>query len=142
MWAMNPLPYSNAESPPEFAPPCNETVDRTKSDTGRCSGRDPFNTLIVDTLVVPKDIAPGAYVLGLRWFVAQPAAVAFTGICLCCINVHDYGTYNWPLAQLAHECGVSYLCTHYSGIVKRVRKSGQTARILKLCELECIKLLW
>eukprot|EP00937_MAST-01D_sp_MAST-1D-sp2_P006255 g6255.t1 len=45
-WAMNPLP---------------------QSDTGRCSGRDPFNTLIVDALTVPVSLEPGAYVLGLRW---------------------------------------------------------------------------
>ena len=49
---MNPLPYSNARSPPEFAPPCDETVNRTASDTGRCSGRDPFDVLILDLLQV------------------------------------------------------------------------------------------
>jgi len=74
-WAMNPMPYSNAENPVEFAPPCNETVDRTKSDTGICSGRDPFNTLLVDTLVVPSDIPSGEYVLSLRWDCEKSAQV-------------------------------------------------------------------
>ena len=74
-WALNPLPYSNAQSPPEFDPPCEETVDRTKSDTGRCSGRDPYNTLIVDELRVPAGLAPGAYVLQLRWDCEKSAQV-------------------------------------------------------------------
>jgi hypothetical protein len=74
-WAMNPLPYSNAASPPEFAPPCDETVDRTKSDTGRCSGRDPYNTLIGDDLVVPADLPKGDYVLGIRWDCEKSAQV-------------------------------------------------------------------
>ena len=33
-WARNPLPYSNGQSPPTFPPPCDEKIDRTKSDTG------------------------------------------------------------------------------------------------------------
>ena len=72
---MNPLPYSNAASPPEFDPMCNETVDRTQSDTGRCSGRDPFNTLIADELEVPAGLAPGDYVLGIRWDCEKSAQV-------------------------------------------------------------------
>jgi hypothetical protein len=56
---MNPMPYSNAKSPPEFPPPCNETVDRKKSDTGRCSGRDPFDVLVLNDLRVPQNIKPG-----------------------------------------------------------------------------------
>jgi|EP01047_Picozoa_sp_COSAG01_P067162 hypothetical protein len=72
---MNPLPYSNSRSPPEFAPPCNETVDRTKSDTGRCSGRDPYDVLILDELKVPADISPGEYVLGLRWDCEKSAQI-------------------------------------------------------------------
>lgn len=74
-WAMNPLPYSNAASPPEFDPPCEETADRTKTDTGHCSGRDPFNTLIVDKLHIPKTIKPGKYVLGLRWDCEKSAQI-------------------------------------------------------------------
>eukprot|EP01079_Euglenida_sp_SAG-EU17-18_P004565 gene4565-829_t len=66
-WAMNPLPYSNAQDAPSFPPPCNETVDRKLTDTPSCSGRDPFNTLIVDTVLVPASLAPGKYVLGIRW---------------------------------------------------------------------------
>lgn len=66
-WAMNPLPYSNSGSPPEFQPPCDERVDRKLTDTPSCSGRDPFNTLIVDQLRVPADLVPGKYVLGIRW---------------------------------------------------------------------------
>ena len=78
-WAMNPLPYSNAAQAPTtgtgtFEPPCEETVDRKKSDTGRCSGRDPFNTLIVDTLRVPA-VAPGKYVLSLRWDCEKSAQI-------------------------------------------------------------------
>ena len=73
-WAMNPLPYSNAQSEPEFEPPCAETVVRTKSDTGRCSGRDPYNTLITDAVRVPA-VAPGAYVLQLRWDCEKSAQI-------------------------------------------------------------------
>eukprot|EP01050_Picozoa_sp_SAG11_P026024 SAG11_NODE_6084_length_1391_cov_1.527864_2_plen_122_part_00 len=73
-WAMNPLPYTCPSRGPacsweeqSFAPPCPEKKDRTKTDTGLCSGRDPFNTLIVDELVVPADLEPGEWVLGIRW---------------------------------------------------------------------------
>ena len=31
MWSMNPLPYSNAGSPPEFPPPCNEKQGAPKT---------------------------------------------------------------------------------------------------------------
>eukprot|EP00326_Haptolina_ericina_P005025 CAMPEP_0181202568 /NCGR_PEP_ID=MMETSP1096-20121128/18916_1 /TAXON_ID=156174 ORGANISM="Chrysochromulina ericina, Strain CCMP281" /NCGR_SAMPLE_ID=MMETSP1096 /ASSEMBLY_ACC=CAM_ASM_000453 /LENGTH=129 /DNA_ID=CAMNT_0023293099 /DNA_START=327 /DNA_END=716 /DNA_ORIENTATION=- len=74
-WARNPLPYSNAQSAPQFPPPCTETVDRTKSDTGKCSGRDPYNTLISDSLRVPSTLPPGKYVLGLRWDCEKSAQV-------------------------------------------------------------------
>jgi len=74
-WAMNPLPYSNSQSRPEFDPPCHETVDRTKSDTGLCSGRDPFNTLIVDKLYIPAHLPSGRYVFGLRWDCEKSAQV-------------------------------------------------------------------
>ena len=70
-----PLPYSNAQSEPQFPPPCEETIDRTKSDTGRCSGRDPYNTLISDQLRVPATLAPGKYVLGIRWDCEKSAQV-------------------------------------------------------------------
>jgi len=73
-WAMNPLPYSNSRHPAEFPPPCDETVDRTKSDTGRCSGRDPFDTLIADELEVPS-LPAGSYVLGIRWDCEKSAQV-------------------------------------------------------------------
>jgi len=75
MWAMNPLPYSNSGAGPEFQPPCVETIDRTKSDTGKCSGRDPYNTLIADQLRVPENLSPGKYVLGLRWDCEKSAQV-------------------------------------------------------------------
>ena len=74
-WAMNPLPYSNAQSAPQFPPPCNETVDRTKSDTGRCSGRDPWNTLIADQLTVPAGLEPGDWVLSIRWDCEKSAQI-------------------------------------------------------------------
>jgi len=73
-WARNPLPYSNGQSPPTFPPPCDEKIDRTKSDTGTCSGRDPYNTLIGDDVVVPT-VAPGKYVLGIRWDCEKSAQV-------------------------------------------------------------------
>lgn len=74
-WAMNPLPYSNSHTPPTFVPPCNETVDRTLTDTPSCSGRDPFNTLIRDRVIVPAFVRPGKYVLGLRWDCEKSAQV-------------------------------------------------------------------
>jgi hypothetical protein len=77
-WARNPLPYSNAENaaraPFTFNPPCDETIDRTKSDTGKCSGRDPYNTLIADELTVPS-VPPGKYVLSLRYDCEKSAQV-------------------------------------------------------------------
>lgn len=74
-WAMNPLPYSNAQSGPTFPPKCDENIDRHTSDTGRCSGRDPYNTLIADEVVVPPGLAPGSYVLGIRWDCEKSAQV-------------------------------------------------------------------
>ena len=74
-WAMNPLPYSNAQSPPQFPPPCTETVDRKVNDTGVCSGRFTYDVNIVDTLAIPADTPPGKYVLGLRWDCEKSAQV-------------------------------------------------------------------
>lgn len=74
-WVMNPMPYSNSRSPPEFPPPCNETVDRRHSDTGRCSGRDPFDVLVLNDLSVPQNLKPGEYVLGLRWDCEKSAQI-------------------------------------------------------------------
>lgn len=42
--------------------------------TGTCSGRDPYNTLIGDDVVVPT-VAPGKYVLGIRWDCEKSAQV-------------------------------------------------------------------
>ena len=81
-WAMNPLPYtcptpgsSCSWQVQSFEPPCPETEDRTKTDTGKCSGRDPFNTLIVDDLRVPADLEKGEYVLGIRWDCEKSAQI-------------------------------------------------------------------
>jgi len=74
-WARNPLPYSNSGTAPMFDPPCEESIDRKESDTGKCSGRDPFNTLITDELRVPTHLAPGKYVLGIRWDCEKSAQV-------------------------------------------------------------------
>jgi hypothetical protein len=81
-WAMNPLPYTCPTPGPEcswevqsFEPPCPEPLDRTKTDTGRCSGRDPFNTLIVDEVSVPANLEPGEYVLGIRWDCEKSAQI-------------------------------------------------------------------
>ena len=79
MWARNPLPYSNdadpAKPPFTFYPLCNETITPMESDTGKCSGRDPYNTLITDELRVPADLTPGAYVLGIRWDCEKSAQI-------------------------------------------------------------------
>ena len=40
---------------------------RFLNDTGRCSGRFPYATSIVDTLILPEDLGTGGYVLQLRW---------------------------------------------------------------------------
>lgn len=74
-WAMNPVPYSSPASRAEFDPPCHEWVDHTKSDTGRCSGRDPYRTLIVDKLAVPSHLKAGDYVLQIRWDCEKSAQV-------------------------------------------------------------------
>lgn len=91
-WAMNPLPYTCPTPGPtcswevqSFKPPCLETLDRTKTDTGRCSGRDPFNTLIVDELSIPAHLEPGEYVLGIRWDCEKSAQICeCTARPLCC----------------------------------------------------------
>ena len=74
-WAMNPLPYANTNVAPEFEPPCHETVDHTMNGTGLCSGQFPWDVSIVDSLVVPQDVEPGAYVLQLRWDCEETAQV-------------------------------------------------------------------
>ena len=67
VWAMNPLPYSDNGTAVSFPPPCEETVSRHANDTGKCSGRFPYATSIIDTLTVPVGTAPGPYVLQLRY---------------------------------------------------------------------------
>ena len=66
-WAMQPLPFSDAHTNVSFQPPCDEPVDRRTNDTGLCSGRFPWDVAIIDSLVVPKGLDPGEYVLGFRW---------------------------------------------------------------------------
>jgi len=66
-WAMNMLPFSDKHRAPEFDPPCKESVDRTKNDTGKCSGRFPWDVAIVDILKIPHHLSPGEYVLGFRY---------------------------------------------------------------------------
>merc|ERR1712146_72604 len=66
-WAMQPLPFSDSKSPVQFDPPCDETVDRHVNDTGKCSGRFPWDVSIIDHLIVPEDIDEGEYVLQFRW---------------------------------------------------------------------------
>ena len=54
-----------------FPPPCYEPryPDKPLSglSEGRCSGQWMNNITIYDQLVVPAHLAPGKYVLGLRW---------------------------------------------------------------------------
>mmetsp|Transcript_25574 Transcript_25574/g.78842 ORF Transcript_25574/g.78842 Transcript_25574/m.78842 type:complete len:83 (-) Transcript_25574:68-316(-) len=70
---MNPLPYSSTVVPPEFAPPCDEWP-WPYGDTGRCSGRDPWDVSIVDTIIVPE-VPPGEYVLGFRYDCEKSAQI-------------------------------------------------------------------
>lgn len=37
------------------------------NDTGRCSGRFPYATSIIDTLIVPESVTADDYILQLRW---------------------------------------------------------------------------
>lgn len=78
-WARNPIPYSNMGAAPEFEPPCAESKlnNRTgipTSPVGDCSGQQPHNTTIVDTLVVPQ-VPDGDYVLSLRYDCEKSAQI-------------------------------------------------------------------
>jgi lytic starch monooxygenase len=66
-WARQPMPYSNANTPPQFDPPCDEKPDAWKTETGVCSGRYLTNVSIVDWLTVPRATPSGDYVLQLRY---------------------------------------------------------------------------
>lgn len=50
-------------------------MDRKLTDTPSCSGRDPFNTLIQDQLMVPASVKPGEYVLQIRWDCEKSAQI-------------------------------------------------------------------
>ena len=72
-WAMNPEPYADPQTKAQFPAPCVENNaagpnnPRSEAGVGRCSGRFPYNTTIIDRLTVPADVVPGAYVLSLRY---------------------------------------------------------------------------
>jgi hypothetical protein len=66
-WKMNPLPYGHSGGPPNFDPPCHETVDPKVNHTGLCSGQMPWDVAIIDELIIPASTPAGAYVLGFRW---------------------------------------------------------------------------
>ena len=51
----------------QFEPPCYEPVLPTGLTQGRCSGEWTPNITIHDTLRIPEGLAPGEYVLGLRY---------------------------------------------------------------------------
>ena len=81
-------------------------MDRTKSDTGLCSGRDPFNTLLVDSLAVP-DVAPGPYVLSLRWDCEKSAQVCIHSplLCIrCCVMADVCGKYPFAVTPVVICC--------------------------------------
>ena len=79
-WAMNPVPRNDTfQTGESFAPKCDEVPgcnahqwtneSQTAQDsTCRCSGIwGPYNMEIVDTVLIPADLTPGAYVLGWRY---------------------------------------------------------------------------
>jgi hypothetical protein len=154
-WVQNPLPYSNSRAAPEFPPPCNETVDRKHSDTGRCSGRDPFDVLILNTLQVPKDITPGEWVLGLRWDCESEPGPAAPGSLVLSLFLHCFCPSASISISLGQSCPpVPALCRAACGDLEcllvrgaqRARKSGSRARISRtyprrpLCS--CAGRLW
>ena len=108
--SQNPLPYTcptKGESCSwqalSFEPPCPETVDRTLSDTGKCSGRDPFNTLIVDELRVPAHLKPGECAAPM--LLSEPPRVS-DGCWLCA----DVLSIRWDCeksAQIWSNCGAT-----------------------------------
>eukprot|EP00729_Bicosta_minor_P003614 gene3614-23170_t len=74
MWAMNPLPDGPTAL---FKPPCKAgtspkvrapmAVGKYGFNPGPCAGNWPTTVNIMDHVNVPKDIAPGEYVLSFRW---------------------------------------------------------------------------
>lgn len=85
-WATNPLPFCDErenlctpEAMKAFEAPCQGNDVRHNSTDPRphplCSGVFPFGVTIVDELQVPKNIRPGAYVLGLRYDCESTAQV-------------------------------------------------------------------
>ena len=51
----------------QFEPPCYEPILPAGLNQGRCSGEWMPNITIYDKLHVPQHLAPGDYVLGLRY---------------------------------------------------------------------------
>ena len=68
MWAMNPLPFANAGTAPQFAPPCTGAHDwHNNTRWGLCAGRFPIDVTIVDVIQLPVNLTPG--------------------VCHCCCNI-------------------------------------------------------
>lgn len=107
-WARNPIPRINFDSvssgqPPsykgcewpakgaacrEFDPPCkgdsgwhpvNPANPGDVDVEGECSG-DATGLQIIDSIVIPADLAPGPYVLGWRWDCEETAQVGTQGL--------------------------------------------------------------
>eukprot|EP01051_Picozoa_sp_SAG22_P001107 SAG22_NODE_39_length_26283_cov_18.486653_6_plen_206_part_00 len=87
-WAMDPIPCDMAcPGCPgwTFEPRCKETpncgnwfggkgANNTDQNHCRCTGGTVYNVEIVDQVMIPKDLAPGQYVLGWRWDCGKSAA--------------------------------------------------------------------
>ena len=58
-WARNPFPLEQGMIPPIPGLP-------------ELHGRGPFGYSVVDSVEVPRDLAPGRYVLSWRWDVSRP----------------------------------------------------------------------
>ena len=70
-WQMVPMPTTYNFFPNrnefQFEPPCYEPTLPANLASGRCSGQWSPNITIYDQLRVPAHLAPGEYVLGLRY---------------------------------------------------------------------------
>ena len=128
-WAMNPLPYSNAGTPPEFPPPCHER-DGCAKGQGTPVGADckPAGGGSAAAACAPKPLSGGpaeGYTACENAYCSTGKEYAYTGnvtlaACVAQCKAHNCTCFDYDAASSGHHpfehCRVAALDQHAAAV--------------------------